>query len=171
MTDRQPLAVTTTGGWARPGWWDLLEEGEAAGRFGPDDQRELYDDYCRLAIGDQEACGLDIVTDGEHRRRGWIENITAALPGITRRPSRRRLGALGYDMLDVWELSQPFDDLDRLWDFTGEYRFLPSAPTAGCSPPCSMRTCTGSAWSSARGRWPRSAWSAGGTAGASCPPD
>ena len=64
------LAVTTTGGWARPGWWDVLEEAEAAGRLGPDDERELYDDYCRIAIADQERCGLDIVTDGEHRRRG-----------------------------------------------------------------------------------------------------
>jgi 5-methyltetrahydropteroyltriglutamate--homocysteine methyltransferase len=119
-----PLAVTTTGGWARPGWWDVVEEAEAQGRFGPEDERELYDDYCRLAITDQERCGLDIVTDGEHRRRGWIENITAALPRITRRPAPRRLGALGYDMLDIWELSRPFDDLGRLWDFEGEFRFL-----------------------------------------------
>ena len=80
-----------------------------AGRFGPADERELYDDYCRLAIADQERCGLDIVTDGEHRRRGWIENITAALPGLSLRPAPRRLGALGYDMLDVWELARPFD--------------------------------------------------------------
>ncbi|MGE3287012.1 MAG: hypothetical protein AB7J32_13040 [Pseudonocardia sp.] len=124
MTDRPPLAVTTTGGWARPGWWDVLEQAEAAGRFGPDDTRELYDDYCLLAIEDQERCGLDVVTDGEHRRRGWIEAITANLPGLELRPAPRRLGALGYDMLDVWRLTRPLDDLEHMWDFAGEFAFL-----------------------------------------------
>ena len=118
------LAVTTTGGWARPGWWDIVDEAEGQGRLGPDDREELFDDYCRLAIADQEACGLDIVTDGEHRRLGWIEGITAALPGIERRPARRRLGAIGYDMLDVYEFYRPLDDIEALWDFVGEYRFL-----------------------------------------------
>lgn len=143
-TTRQPLAVTTTGGWARPGWWDLLEEAEAAGRFGPADERELYDDYCRLAIDDQERCGLDIVTDGEHRRRGWIENITAALPGLTRVPGERRLGALGYDMLDVWRLGRPFDELAWLWNFTDEFRFLRAhttrRPRVGMPGPYGMTT-------------------------------
>jgi 5-methyltetrahydropteroyltriglutamate--homocysteine methyltransferase len=141
---RTPVAVTTTGGWARPGWWDVLEEGEAAGRFGPDDEKELYDDYCRLAIGDQERCGLDVVTDGEHRRRGWIENITAALPGLVRRAPTRRLGALGYDMLDVWEVTQPLDDLAWMWDFEGEYRFLRAhtdrRPRMGMPGPYGMTT-------------------------------
>ena len=75
------LPVTTTGGWARPGWRDIVEEPEREGRFGPADRDELFDDYATLAIADQERCGLDIVTDGEHRRLGWIEGMTAALPG------------------------------------------------------------------------------------------
>ena len=29
------LPVTTTGGWARPGWWEVVADGEKAGRFGP----------------------------------------------------------------------------------------------------------------------------------------
>lgn len=118
------LWVTTTGGWARPGWWDVMEAADAAGRLGPADRQELFDDYCQLAIADQEACGLDILTDGEHRRLGWIEGMTAALPSIRRHPAARRLGAVGYDMLDVYELEQPLDDLESLWDFVGEYRFL-----------------------------------------------
>lgn len=141
---RQPLAVTTTGGWARPGWWDILEEAERQDRFGPADERELYDDYCRLAIADQERCGLDIVSDGEHRRRGWIENITAALPGLIQRPARRRLGAMGYDMLDIWEVTEPLDGLEWLWDFEGEYRFLADhttrRPRMGMPGPYGMTT-------------------------------
>ena len=51
------LPVTTTGGWARPGWWDVVADGEKAGRFGPADRQELLDDYCQLAIYDQERPG------------------------------------------------------------------------------------------------------------------
>ena len=76
------LPVTTTGGWARPGWWDVVADGEKAGRFGPADRQELLDDYCQLAIYDQEASGLDILTDGEHRRGGWIEGITGKMAGL-----------------------------------------------------------------------------------------
>lgn len=138
------LPVTTTGGWARPGWWDVLDEPEAAARFGPDDRQELFDDYCRLAIADQHDCGLDIVTDGEHRRQGWVEAITAALPGIERRPASRRLGAVGYDMLDTHRLHRRLDDLESLWDFTGEYRFLRARthrrPRVGLPGPYGMTT-------------------------------
>lgn len=120
----ESLPVTTTGGWARPGWYDILAEADAEGRFGPDDQQELFDDYCELAIADQEACGLDILTDGEHRRLGWIEGISASLPGIRRHSATRKLGAIGIDMLDYYELQQRLDDVESLWDFTSEFRFL-----------------------------------------------
>ena len=45
----------TTGGRARPGWWDILADADKEGRFGPADPGELYDDYCQLAIYDQSA--------------------------------------------------------------------------------------------------------------------
>jgi 5-methyltetrahydropteroyltriglutamate--homocysteine methyltransferase len=56
MSDYQypaALPVTTTGGWARPGWWDVVADADQA-RFGPADRKELLDDYCQLAIHDQE---------------------------------------------------------------------------------------------------------------------
>jgi 5-methyltetrahydropteroyltriglutamate--homocysteine methyltransferase len=127
MSDYQypaALPVTTTGGWARPGWWDILAEAESQGRFGPVDRAELFDDYCRLAIYDQEAAGLDILTDGEHRRLGWIEGITGSMPGIKMRPSPRKLGAIGWDMLPVYEVQEPLDDIESIWDYTSEYLFL-----------------------------------------------
>ena len=137
------LPVTTTGGWARPGWWDVVEEAVPT-RFGPADERELLDDYCALAILDQEACGLDILTDGEHRRQGWIEGITAALPGIVRVAPERRLGAIGYDMLPSYRLERPLDDLGRMWDFAGEFAFLRERtdrrPRAGIPGPYGMTT-------------------------------
>jgi 5-methyltetrahydropteroyltriglutamate--homocysteine methyltransferase len=118
------LPVTTTGGWARPGWWDVVAD--APDRFGPADRAELLDDYCQLAINDQEAAGLDILTDGEHRRGGWIEGITGSMAGLSPRPTPRRLGAIGWDQLPVYEVREPLDQVESIWDFTSEYRFLRS---------------------------------------------
>jgi 5-methyltetrahydropteroyltriglutamate--homocysteine methyltransferase len=138
------LPVTTTGGWARPGWWDILAEAEAQGRFGPADRQELFDDYCRLAIGDQEAAGMDILTDGEHRRLGWIEGITGSLPGIKMRAAPRKLGAVGWDMLPVYEVQRPLDDIESIWDYASEYRFLRAhtdrRPKIGLPGPYGMTT-------------------------------
>ncbi len=127
MTDYQypaTLPVTTTGGWARPGWFDILAEAQREGRFGPADRQELLDDYCELAIHDQETAGLDILTDGEHRRGGWIEGITGKMAGLALKPSPRKLGAIGWDMLPVYEVIEPLDRVESIWDYTAEYEFL-----------------------------------------------
>jgi 5-methyltetrahydropteroyltriglutamate--homocysteine methyltransferase len=43
---------------------------------------EAQDDAVRLALADQEAAGLDIVTDGEQRRRHYIWGVVEKLTGI-----------------------------------------------------------------------------------------
>ena len=85
----------------------LLYLGEKAGRFGPADRQELLDDYCQLAIYDQETAGLDALTDGEHRRGGWIEGITGQMAGLALKPAARRLGSIGWDQLPVYEVREP----------------------------------------------------------------
>ena len=125
MSDYQypsTLAVTTTGGWARPGWWDILADAEKEGRFGPADRRELLDDYCQLAIYDQEAAGLDALTDGEHRRGGWIEGITGRMAGLALKPTPRKLGAIGWDQLPVYEVLEPLDQALELGERLLEIR-------------------------------------------------
>src|SRR5215472_9259333 len=118
------LPVTTTGGWARPGWWDILADAEKEGRFGPADRQELLDDYCELAIRDQEDAGLDILTDGEHRRGGWIEGITGKMAGLALKPTPRKLGAIGWDQLPVYEVREPLDAVESIWYYVSEYVFL-----------------------------------------------
>src|ERR1700688_4033736 len=103
------LPVTTTGGWARPGWWDVVADGEKAGRFGPADRQELLDDYCQLAIGDQEAAGLRSLPAAEHRGGGGIEGITGQRAALALKPTPRRLGATGWDQLPVYEVREPLD--------------------------------------------------------------
>src|ERR1700743_1781571 len=118
------LPVTTTGGWARPGWWDVVADGEKAGRFGPADRQELLDDYCQLAIYDREAPGRDILTAGEHGRGGWIEVITGKMAGLALKPTPRKLGAIGWDQLPGYGAHEPRDQVDSIWDSTAEYEFL-----------------------------------------------
>ncbi len=65
-SDQYPdaLPVTTTGGWARPGWRDILADADA---------------------------------DAD--------------------------GAIGWDMLPVYEVQRPLDDIESIWDYASEYRF------------------------------------------------
>ncbi len=44
--------------------------------------QEGHDDAVRLAVGDQEEAGLDILTDGEQRRRHYIWGFSEQLSGI-----------------------------------------------------------------------------------------
>src|SRR6266481_4512466 len=47
--------------------------------------REAQDDAVLLALRDQELAGLDIVTDGEQRRRHYIWGFVEGLTGIDTR--------------------------------------------------------------------------------------
>ena len=61
----QPLPSPPPGAGPGPAGATSLEEAEAAGRFGPADERELFDDYCRLAIARPGA----LRAGHRHRRR------------------------------------------------------------------------------------------------------
>ncbi len=51
-------------------------------RVDPGFLEEAQDDATRLAIGDQERAGLDIVTDGEMRRESYSNRFATALEGV-----------------------------------------------------------------------------------------
>src|ERR1017187_7108159 len=75
-----------------PDW--LIDRGKRAGRFPPRVRaRELWrvdpafleqaqQDAARLAIGDQEQAGLDILTDGEISRESYSNAFATALDGV-----------------------------------------------------------------------------------------
>jgi 5-methyltetrahydropteroyltriglutamate--homocysteine methyltransferase len=77
------LKTTITGSLPRPAW--LAEPGRhhyRAWSVPPEYLSEAHDDAVRLAIADQEEAGLDIVTDGEQRRKHYIWGFIEALTGI-----------------------------------------------------------------------------------------
>jgi 5-methyltetrahydropteroyltriglutamate--homocysteine methyltransferase len=77
------LKTTITGSLPKPGW--LADPGKhmlSAWAAEAKHVAEAHDDAVRLAIADQEEAGLDIVTDGEQRRRHYIWGFLEGLTGI-----------------------------------------------------------------------------------------
>lgn len=92
----QPLRTSVIGSYPFPGWLEF-----AAGRleaFGCDDLEELQDDAAMVAIQDQLAAGLDVITDGEQTRLDFNLSFYGFLEGISLEPaSPRRFGPPAHD--------------------------------------------------------------------------
>lgn len=77
------LKTTIAGSLPRPSW--LAEAGKHqfnTWKIQPPQLVEAQDDAVRVAIADQEEAGIDIVTDGEQRRRHYIWGFLEGLSGI-----------------------------------------------------------------------------------------
>jgi 5-methyltetrahydropteroyltriglutamate--homocysteine methyltransferase len=76
------LSTTIVGSLPKPAWLAEPNVLFAPWRLEGAALREGQDDAVRLALTDQEAAGIDIVTDGEQRRRHYIWGFLAGLTGI-----------------------------------------------------------------------------------------
>ena len=77
------LKTMITGSLPRPTW--LAPQNQISSvslRLEADALHEGQDDAVRLAVADQHEAGMDIVTDGEQRRRHYIWGFTEGLTGI-----------------------------------------------------------------------------------------
>jgi 5-methyltetrahydropteroyltriglutamate--homocysteine methyltransferase len=75
-----PTAVV--GSYAMPGWLERLKTEYFLRRISRHDLDEIHDTAVKAAIKDQEAAGVDIVTDGELRRDNMIDYFALKLPGV-----------------------------------------------------------------------------------------
>jgi 5-methyltetrahydropteroyltriglutamate--homocysteine methyltransferase len=88
----KPFLTSVVGSLPKPAW--LLEQIHlnAAGgkqvhgrgadwKLGGEELKSAQDDAVRLAIRDQEHAGIDIVSDGEQRRKSWLTYVTSQLEG------------------------------------------------------------------------------------------
>ena len=99
------MKTTITGSLPKPPWLappgvHLIQEWSVP----PDRLAEAQDDAVRLAIADQEQAGIDIVTDGEQRRRHYIWGFVEGLTGIDTRVLGRkktRGGRYSSDLISV----------------------------------------------------------------------
>lgn len=104
MAHPLPLLPTTViGAHARPSWVFAADDWIKRGMFGPTDLHEFYDDSVDLAIRDQEQAGVDIITDGEMRRRGFVETFGERLTGLENVGPDRKVGETSIDMEPVLE--------------------------------------------------------------------
>ena len=77
-----PIAATTIGSFPRPSWLAATERSRVIFRLEGDALKEAQDDATSLNMQTQEQIGLDLLTDGEQRRTGFINHILAAFDGV-----------------------------------------------------------------------------------------
>ena len=77
-----PVAATTIGSFPRPSWLAQNERSRAVFRLDGAALKEAQDDATALSIHTQERIGLDLLSDGEQRRTGFINHVLAAFDGI-----------------------------------------------------------------------------------------
>src|SRR4029450_5826409 len=104
MAELPLIPSTVVGSHGKGGWWYAAVKAHEAGRFGPADLEEMFDDAADTAIRDMERAGLDIITDGEVRRLdGYVDSYYAIIKGIEPLPVRRKAGPWGYDQQTRYE--------------------------------------------------------------------
>jgi len=92
----QPLRTTVIGSYPFPGWLEFSSQNLSA--FGPTDFAELQDDAVVVALHDQMAAGLDVVTDGEQTRLDFNLSFYGFIKGIDLEPAPpRRFGPPAHD--------------------------------------------------------------------------
>ena len=77
-----PIAATTIGSFPRPAWLAQTDRSRAIFRLEGAALKEAQDDATALCMHTQERIGLDLLSDGEQRRTGFINHVLAAFDGI-----------------------------------------------------------------------------------------
>jgi 5-methyltetrahydropteroyltriglutamate--homocysteine methyltransferase len=77
-----PLATTHVGSMPRPTWMGDTERNRITFRLQGEELRQAQDDATLVTLREQEALGLDVLTDGEQRREGFIFHMCRTWDGI-----------------------------------------------------------------------------------------
>src|SRR3984957_3155464 len=101
---RSPLLTTVVGSYPFPGW---LEYATAhLEQFGEADIEEMRTDAVTVAVQDQVASGLDVITDGEQTRYDFNLSFYGRLEGIRGTAiSPRRFGPPAHDQRGKYEIT------------------------------------------------------------------
>ena len=75
-----PLRTSVIGSYPFPSWLEL--SAAHLDQFGSDDLAELQDDAVTVAVQDQMAAGLDVITDGEQTRLDFNLSFYGFITGI-----------------------------------------------------------------------------------------
>jgi 5-methyltetrahydropteroyltriglutamate--homocysteine methyltransferase len=117
------LPVTTVGSYSWPGWYYLVMAAAERGEMGSQDIEEALNDAVEIALQDQIAAGVDILTDGEMRRIDFIVSFPRRLRGIRELPVARRLPPDGHDQRAKYAIEAELASPEGL-GIVEEFRFL-----------------------------------------------
>ncbi|MDZ4286629.1 MAG: methionine synthase [Prosthecobacter sp.] len=99
----QPLRTSVIGSYPFPGWLEFAARNLE--KFGSADLSEMQDDAATVAIQDQIAAGLDVITDGEQTRFDFNLSFYGFIEGIALEPaSPRRFGPPAHDQRGKHEI-------------------------------------------------------------------
>lgn len=132
-----PLRTTVVGSYPFAGWLEFASV--HLDRFGADDIAEMQDDAAMVAIMDQIAAGLDVITDGEQTRLDFNLSFYGFLEGISIEPQpARRFGPPAHDQrckhVIASELNAP-RGLGSVAEFRRLLRLAPAGPVLKMSVP------------------------------------
>ncbi len=133
----QPLRTTVVGSYPFPSWLEYAMQNLAA--FGTDEIAELQEDAVIVAIHDQMAAGLDVITDGEQTRLDFNLSFYGFLEGIQPEPRPRRVfGPPAHDQRGkhtiTGDIAAP-RGLGVVAEFERLKRLAPPGPTLKASVP------------------------------------
>jgi 5-methyltetrahydropteroyltriglutamate--homocysteine methyltransferase len=98
-----PLRTSVIGSYPFPGWLEF--SAQHLEQFGAADLREMQDDAAMVAIQDQLAAGLDVITDGEQTRFDFNLSFYGFIQGIAlEAASPRRFGPPAHDQRGKHEI-------------------------------------------------------------------
>jgi len=100
---RAPLRTTVVGSYPFPGWLEFASS--HLEQFGEADIEEMRNDAVIMAVHDQVAAGLDVITDGEQTRYDFNLSFYGRLEGIRGNASSpRRFGPPAHDQRGKYEV-------------------------------------------------------------------
>jgi 5-methyltetrahydropteroyltriglutamate--homocysteine methyltransferase len=99
-----PLRTTVVGSYPFPGWLEFASAHPE--QFGEADIEEMRTDAVIVAVHDQVAAGLDVITDGEQTRYDFNLSFYGRLEGIRASAvSPRRFGPPAHDQRGKYEIT------------------------------------------------------------------
>jgi 5-methyltetrahydropteroyltriglutamate--homocysteine methyltransferase len=97
------LPTTVVGAHGRPSWLHTAKAEIARGAYGVADTQEALDDAVEIAILDQTRAGIDVITDGEMRREGFLGSFAGHITNLRNVGPLRKVGEVGLDMEPILE--------------------------------------------------------------------
>ena len=93
------LPTTVIGSYSMPEWLERAKNDYLSRRVSRRDLDEMHDSVRKAAIKDQEAAGVDVVSDGEAQRDNMIDYFTERMPGVQIDQSSKRFYYDFYDSM------------------------------------------------------------------------